>query len=408
MKAPILRRTKIDLAITAGLSALTLIGIAGVWATAPSRNVDHQPGEAITVNATEVNFAAPAATEVFQVAGDPFNQRAIISSGLIISTEITEDSSTIRAINPENGEEVWHYSRDRKLCSLSQAWDNVIMDFHSGRGCGDVVSVHGATGEYVTTRSASASNEVAPISSNDRVGIVSPERVELWRSDLVRTVEYGDVPIKQEAEQQPHEECTISSALTRTEILAVVEQCDDHYWLRLQKTTPHDSREPSIIQDFDLGTNPAQVVAVNQTGAAVYISSANPEIIAYNELNEQTARSLVAPAPLADTTSGLFTPQTGDLPHHMTWFDGQRLYLFAPSKLNLSQIFENALGAGAATNDRLLIPISQGIAVANWTTGEIESTIAVDRHGYTGPITLSVNNGYIVEKRGSEIVVLKT
>ena len=142
-----------------------------------------------------------------------------------------------------------------------------MASYKTGVGCGDTVAIEAATGEYDSTRSAVSSENVVPVSSNDRVGTVSTDRIDLWRSDMVRTVEYGDVEAKQEPDKQPHEDCTISSALTRTENLALTESCPDKpgtTWLRFQDTTPDDSREPDIAADVDIATDGARLVAVGQ------------------------------------------------------------------------------------------------------------------------------------------------
>src|SRR5699024_5208339 len=165
--------------------------------------------------------------------------------GLLISN----DAHSITAHNPD-GSVAWTYSRDNvEICSLSTAWNRVVTTFRTGRGCGDVVSIDALTGEYADTRSATNSDEVSSISPNARLGTVSSDRVDVCRSDSVRTVEYGDVDAKQEPNLQPYEDCTINSALTRTELLVLSESCPgdnviDH--LRFQTTTPEDSREPEV------------------------------------------------------------------------------------------------------------------------------------------------------------------
>lgn len=170
----------------------------------------------------------------------PGQYRAISAHGLSIS----HDGDVLTATNAD-GSTAWTYTRsDADLCSLSTAWGKVVATYRTGVGCGDTVAINAATGEYDSTRSAINSPDVVPVQSNDRVGTVSAGRIDLWRSDLVRTVEYGEVEAKQEAQKQPHEECTISSALTRTENLALTESCPEELhttWLRFQNTTPEDS-----------------------------------------------------------------------------------------------------------------------------------------------------------------------
>ncbi|AGF71776.1 hypothetical protein A605_03825 [Corynebacterium halotolerans YIM 70093 = DSM 44683] len=321
---------------------------------------------------------------------------------------ITNDGTTVTATD-QAGESVWSYGRDREICSVGTAWNKVVVTYRSNAGCGDVVALSAATGGYSATRSAIASEEVVPVTSNDRVGTVSTERVELWRSDLVRTVEYGEVEAKQEAGMQPNEDCAITSALTRTDLLAVSEDCPGDEGvtrLRLQEANPEDSREPEIIRDIAVEGDDARLVAVGQEAATVYVPGPEPTLVSYDADGLETERRPVAPAPPAEETALPFTAATADLPHHMTWFDGERLYLFTPAELTVDHVFEDALGTGVAVGGRLLYPTAEGIAVANWESGMVERVIPVDRAGHTGGVSLGLAGGTVVEKRGDEIVGL--
>ena len=304
---------------------------------------------------------------------------------------------------------VWTYTRDVPLCSLSKAWGTIVADFRTGIGCGDVVSINSASGTYHATRSSLASTDIVPISSNDRVGIVSQERVELWRSDLVRTVEYGDVPAKAEPAQQPHEECEISSALTRQELLAVVEACpgeDNTYeYVRLQKTTPEESRKPEISSDIALPGTGNEIVAIGESAVAIY-SPERASILTYNTKGQMTHEHAVSESPLVHNHKGVFGAQVADLPHNMTWFDGNRLYLFLPSMMTVSHEFDDAVGTGIALAENLIYPTESGLNVADWDTGKIIRKIPVDRNGYSGPVSLGFTGNTIIEKRGNELVGL--
>ena len=271
------------------------------------------------------------------------------------------------------------------------------------------MAIDAATGEYDSTRSAINSDEVVPISSNDRIGTVSTDRIDLWRSDMVRTVEYGDVEAKQEPDKQPHEDCTLSSALTRTENLALTESCPDKpntTWLRFQDTTPDDSRQPDIAADVDIATDGARLVAVGQKAAAVYRPGPHPSIESYNNEGKKLDSSPAEPSPAIDTGDSPFAPATADLPHHMTWFDGSRLYLFKPSDLSVDRIVDRAIGTPVAVDEQMLVPTKEGIAVMDWSTGKTLRTVSVDRGAYRGAVYLTLAGDTIVEARGDKVVGL--
>jgi hypothetical protein len=403
-----LRNTKRDWLIVAAIAVVSTVAVFGAVATAPIRHSVLSPAAETFTYPLNIGLLANDYQQAWSRPGDDFQSRPVVAAGLIISTTTHDGNSIISAINPSNGEEVWRYSRDVALCSLASAWDSVIATYRTGVGCGDVVRIDAPSGTYKHTRSAIAPNDVLPVVSNDRVGIVSDTRLELWRSDLVRTLEYGDVEAKNEPELQPNEDCVISSALTRTDNTAVLETCDGIEWVRLQKTTPEESRSPEVTQDILLSGTGNQLVAINSTGVAVY-NPKIPEIISYDGSGAVTAQQPVAPAPLVNSTnpSHAFAPSIADLPHNMTWFDGDRLYLFKPSELSISRVFEDAIGTGVAMGGLLLYPTAEGWNLANWDTGEITRSVAIDRAGYTGSVSLATSGDAVVEKRGTELVALR-
>lgn len=395
MSAP-LQRTPRDLIATGVVSAVSLLAVVGVWATAPIRSAELTPA-AEEVSVEEQLLEVPAGlVKSFTLDSStlPGQHRPLVAGGLLISN----DGHNVFAHDPA-GEEVWRYERDREICGIGTAWQAVTIAYRNNAGCGDAVSITASSGEYKSTRSAPAPDEVVMTTSNDRVGIANEERVELWRSDLVRTVEYGDVPAPQEANQQPHADCTITSALTRTELLAVTEQCPDGTWLRLQDTTPEDARKPEITQNIQLEDPASRLVAIGQSDVAVHTGS---QILAINGEGETTQRLI---SPKLDV-AGFYSPATADLPNHMSWFEGNRLYLFDPAGLKVTQVFMDAIGTGIVVGDKLLYPVENGISVTDPIFGVQEKILPVQRGAHTGEVSLALAGGTIVEKRGEQLVGL--
>lgn len=407
-----LRRTKTDLIATATIGAVAALCIGTVWVTSPISHSELSPAAQQFVSPPALASAPAAVAEKWKASSPavPKLHRPLVVDGVVVQA----NSGTVSALDPATGEQIWSYERDLEVCSLGVSFGSVVATYRNSAGCGDVTQIDAKTGKYRATRSAPSVDNVVPVSSNDRVGTVSPERVELWRSDLVRTVEYGDKEAKQEPNMQPHEECTISSALTRKDLLAIAETCPDqpnNTMLRLQSTTPEDSRKPKAKADVAVAHPDAQVVSVGQTIAAVYVPSTPPRLISYEDKGTEKARLDVKESPLVtkhlearDGTA--FSPDIADLPHHMTWFDGTRLYLLNPATLAAEIIFEGALGTGTAIGDRIIFPVANGLAVGNWSNGTIERTIPVNRGDYQGPVTVALAGNTIVEKRGDSLVGL--
>lgn len=395
-----LRRTRNDLIITGVLTAVALIAVVSAWATAPIRGSELTPAPEPFVATTSLTNVPENLEEIWQITDTtPGTHLPVTSAGVIITSE----GNTLRAHTPD-GQVIWTYERDVDLCALSAGFDAAVATYRTGVGCGDVVAINATDGQYKATRSSNADDEVTPIASNDHVGTVGPERVELWRSDMVRTVEYGEVEAEQEANQQPFPECSITSAMTRKELLAVTENCPDGgTFLRLQPTTPEDARMPDVTQSVALQSPDARLVAIGTDSAAVYVENPTPTIVSYNNdgvvLHEQPVDEIDFPAPP-------FSQATADLPHHMSWFNGSQLMLFSPDTLALTLKLDDAIGTGIAVDGSLLYPVVDGIAVTNWDTGEVSRIIPVNRGGFEGPVFLGLAGETIVEKRGSELVGL--
>lgn len=354
-----LRRTRGDLVATAAVTAVSLAVVAGVWLTSPIRGSELTPAAGEFTAAPVLDTVPDSLSPAWSLDDAPLPgvHRPVIVDGLVV----TYADRTVTASDPA-GETVWTYRRDLDLCSLGAAWGRVVTTWRAANGCGDVISLDADSGQYTATRSSISPDEVVAVASNDRIGTVGAERLELWRSDLVRTVEYGEVEGVQEPHLQPHPDCRITSALTRTEHLAVTEVCPDGQgtWLRFQETTPEESRSPEILADVELSGPGARLVAVSQAAAAVFDDG---ELVTYLADGREAGRVAV-PAASGDGDGTLpFAPVTADLPHHVSFFDGERLYLLGPDDLEVRQVVEDAAGTGVAVGGRLLAPTSEGLSL---------------------------------------------
>ncbi|WP_291314649.1 hypothetical protein [Corynebacterium sp. UBA2622] len=397
---PPLRRTRGDLIATAVIAAVSVILLIAAVLTAPVRASHLNPAGRELEKTGRLSAAPSSLSESFRLRDNSPGPRPIVADRLII----TYADHTLTATTPE-GETAWTYSRDSDLCSLAQAWGKVVADYRGPAGCGDVVALTALTGQYAGTRSAVAPEQVAGISSNDKIGYVSTSRVELWRSDLVRTVEYGAVEAPQEAGMQPNR-CSLTSALTRTELLAITEKCGDGTFLRLQDATPEDSRKPEIHSSVALPEG-AYLVAVGQGAAAVY-DPATSRVTSYKKDGSELASTAVAQLSGGATVDGtLHVLPTADLPHHMMFYGGGHLLTFDPSTLAVTGTFDGARGTGAAVGDRLIFATDTGLAVANADNNATEQIIPVDRGGYRGEVYVDSAGAGVVEKRGSEVIYLK-
>ena len=122
---------------------------------------------------------------------------------------IVAEDRGVRAISLNDGTERWHYRRDIPLCALSGSDGQVFATFRGAAGCGETVALKPDSGQYVATRKSIAADSPAAVRSNSYAGVYDSGFLELWRSDLVRVVEYGKIPASPEPKMQPHPELSL-------------------------------------------------------------------------------------------------------------------------------------------------------------------------------------------------------
>lgn len=414
--------------VAAAITVLVLLVVAGTWFFSDSRSTSHEtagPGEAIAPS--DADAPVPESLdEIWRAESEPSDTGEPIT---VEGAAIVRDGNRVTGVDTADGSEVWSYSRDRELCGMTANWSRVVTVYQGPKGCGDATSLDAATGEYQDTRSALADEDVQLFRSLDSVGLLGTDRVELWRSDLVRTVEVGHVEAPVNSEAQPLDGCRFTSAQARKDLLAVMADCgreDGKHTVSLQKAVPDEANEPEVTHEFTVPAD-AELVGIAQEAAVIYVHGSGTR--AEDDEDYEGSRFQVLhtdggfnqypadPSPVmaaraddstdAATTDGsLFVPETGDLPHNMTWFDGERLIGFGPTDLD-QRFSVPALGTGAAMGDRLLAPVEDGIAVVDWSDGNVERVIPVDRGDYTGPVHLRVQGAVVVEQRGGTMVALR-
>lgn len=419
-----LRRNRIASAIL--IIAVVLV-IGWTWAASPARKVDRSETTAPASSATQ----APAANDpeaMPHTLRPVWSTESSASTGahtvsptpLVMDTSlIVAEDKGVRAISLNDGTERWHYRRNIPLCALSGSDGQVFATFRGAAGCGETVALKPDSGQYVATRKSIAADSPAAVRSNTYAGVYDSGLLELWRSDLVRVVEYGKVPASPEPEMQPHPECSIISALTRVELLAVVNNCDGHGRLVMQEANPEESRKPEVKSDIDLGpvTADMSLISIGQDTAAVLsdnrirVFRMDGTMLTELALNETSLRS--APTEANSAGDAPRVPFTTDLPHHMTWWSPRGLLGFRPSTLTPAFEFPEATGTPAPWGEHIFMPVGDGIAVLNATTLEIIDTLPVptaaksthldSANNPESPVQLAVVGDTLLVQRGQSV-----
>ncbi|HEY5852703.1 MAG TPA: hypothetical protein VIW24_01305, partial [Aldersonia sp.] len=243
--------------------------------------------------------------------------------------------------------------------------------------------------------------------SADGTYVVSlgPNRLEVWRSDLVRTLEYGYVDAPVNPHSQPRSGCALNSAVSSASRVAVLERCpgDDGDRLTVLDPAPEDPTKPEEKGSTVLtGIDGARVLATAGERVLVYLPEAaaqTPRLVVYDSTTTIVAEyGLNNPLP-ADAT-------VADAGASTLLWTGNSVIALREADFSPEWTAADALGPGATMGGRILVPVTGAIAVLDVTTGQEVRRIPADRGVVSGPIRTAVLGGTVVEQRGSEVVAL--
>ena len=167
-----------------------------------------------------------------------------------------------------SGEEQWSYSHAERFCAATYYADVLVAAFDGASGCSDVTALDPTAQQYSNTRQSAFPDTMELTSTWRHALALSPDRLEIWRDDLVRTIEYGSVEAPQEAGMQPRSGCTLGSAALTDEHFAVAERCpgDDSMRLTVSETVPEDNRKPEEIASDVTGADDLWVLGMTDEG----------------------------------------------------------------------------------------------------------------------------------------------
>lgn len=399
------RRTPVDLLIVAIIGVVVVVAGVAIWATSSVQNTESDPSPA-AAQAPAVATAVPAAfTEAWR-APSGATAGPVIVGGVVV----TGDGQTVIGRDPTTGRELWSYKRDLQLCGVS-GWnasgrDYAIAVYRNTRGCSEVTALYGANGKRATSRTSDADDSLDFSSDRDYIVAQGDTRLEAWRSDLVRTIEYGRVDAPVNPQSQPRTGCELVSSAVGSPKVAVIERCgiEPGYRLTVLGATL-DSDEKlqefgsSIITD-NVGS-PPRIVGVGDSGIAVYVSTPSPVLETYAfDGTLQNRTTLLGEAVGIDskpiTSGGL-----------ITFWTGKATVVLDAKTLQARFQVPETLGPGVVMAGSLLLPSPTGISEHNLTDGRPIRSIPVQRNGYNGGvITLGLIGQQLVQQWGPVVSTL--
>ncbi|CCQ17072.1 putative uncharacterized protein [Rhodococcus sp. AW25M09] len=411
------RRTRADLVAVAVIAVVSVVAAGTAWFTGDARGTTSVPAGEPLPRIEPATTVPAALTELWRASSEATEATRTPVPVVTDFGVVTADGGSVVGRSPRSGEQSWSYTRDLPLCSVVSSWNTAVAVYRDDRGCSQVTELDGSTGQRAAQRTSDADDAVRLSSDGTYVTSRGASRMELWRSDMVRTLEYGRVDAPVNPGSQPRTGCTLLSSASTNSRTAVLEQCPGEAAARLTllKPAPKDATEPeeygsTVVPELVPGPDSptaGTIIAVTGSVVALHIPAENgmPDRVGLYDDTASRISEFDLPADLSPTKdSPKSTAQTAG--SVFTWFTGTGVQAFDATSLSPSWSVPGALGSGSVMAGRLVVPVPDGIAVVDLATGTSITDIPVDRGDYSGPIQTSVIGDVIVEQRGTDVVAL--
>lgn len=395
----------------AAIAAAVVIAGAAIWWTSDARATVLRPASDTSANPQSA-VMVPTALSQRWTAASPATGSPVVVSG----TLITGDGPQMTGRDPNTGEQRWSYARGVDLCAVSWIYRQAVGVYPDSRGCGQVSTVTAATGMRGPSRTSYADKTVTVTSEGSAVLSAGRTRLELWRSDMVRVLSYGEIDARVKPSARGRGQgCILVSAAASSAAVSVLESCAGQADLQLTLLRPaKDEDEPEQQHVPDLGVaadSGARVLAVTEsdtgTNTAVYLPTPEPRVEVFDQTGTVIAKTLLPAEPTAASAAVTVSRPTGLI----CWWTGDAVLVFDSGTLAYRYTIGASgpavpLGPAAIMADRLLIPVTGGVGVYDQKTGAPERVIPVSRPAGVSSVFPVVSGPMILEQRDDSVVGL--
>jgi hypothetical protein len=388
----------------AAIAVVVAVAAVLIWWTSDARATISRPAVVPPPNPTPAR-TVPSSLRQLWTATNTATSRPVV----VGATVVTADKRMVDGRDPDTGESRWSYARDSDLCAVSWVYRYAVAVYRDDRGCGQVSAIDGATGRRGPARTSYADQHVTLTSDGTTVLSAGNTRLELWRSDMVRMLSYGEIDARlKPSAHGVHTGCALTSAAASSAAVSVLEACPKAADLRLTLLRPakeEDEPEQRFVPESGIAPGSgARVLTVSDTNTAVYLPSPQPRVDVVDETGVTVASTLLAKPP--SPSSAVSRP--GNL---VTWWTGDAVMVFDAANLVYRYTIPAAgqavpLGPATMMAGRLLVPVTGGIGVYDPNTGTNERYLPVSRPPGTSAVIPAVSGSKVIEQRGDTVVAL--
>ncbi len=306
------RRRRIDRLVAALIAVLAIIAAVVVYLRSDARATTSETGSSVPAPAS-ASVLPTTLTERWSLPTDPAIGAVASPYGVVV----TADATTVTAHDAVTGDARWSYGRSNApLCAVGSGDTDAPGVTRRGkvRGimvvselndfCSQVMLLDPDTGERHYYRTSPNQPAGGLAFGGPYAAWMGPTLVELWRDDLVRTIQYGDQPNPPKpTPEQP--ECTFTDIGLAEEQFATIEHCPDagpNAQVVINWATPDSAPDKPDGQDvfkhdprarIDTGSPAARIVGVTADRVAVLVSGPTPAVVVYDVAGTETSRTPV-------------------------------------------------------------------------------------------------------------------
>lgn len=406
------RRTRADVVAAAAIAIVATVAGVVTWWTSDARATSSQSATEPVPAPTAARAVPQALTQLWTEAS-PATASPVVISG----TVVTGDGRRVQGRDPVTGATRWSYARRSELCAVSWVYRYAVAVYPDSRGCGQVSAIDAVTGRRGPARTSYADPQVSVSADDNTVLAFGATRLELWRSDLVRVLSYGEIDarVKPSAQGVGHG-CTLLSAAGGAAAVSVLEACPDQSDVRLTVLHPgKEEDEPDLryLPQPGVGADAgARVLAVAAAGGdaihtAVYLPAPQPRVEVIDQ-NGATVATMVLPQPPSPASAALTVSRPTGL---VSWWTGDSVLVLDAATLAYRYTIPAVgsavpLGPAATMAGRLLVPVRGGVGVYDAATGAFERTIPVSRPPGVDAVFPRVCGTTVLEQRGDTLAAL--
>jgi hypothetical protein len=399
------RRSRADLLAAGAIVVVVAVTAALIWWTSDARATINRPALVPAPNPTPTHTVPVSLKQLWTAASAATAQPVAVGG-----TVVTGDGRTVDGRDPVTGAVRWSYARDSDLCGISWVYHYAVAVYRDDRGCGQVSTIDGSTGRRGPARSSYADKHVDLSSDGTTVLSAGDTRLELWRSDMVRMLSYGEIDARVKPSSMGLQTgCRLLSAAGGSTAVSVLEACGAQTNLRLTLLRPskeEDEPDQRDVPEPGIGADSgARVLTVSETRTAIYLPKPQPRVDVLDETGVIMASTLLPKPPSPSSV----VSRSGSL---VTWWTGDAVMVFDAVNLTYQYSIAGAgssvpLGPATMMADKLLVPVTGGIAVCDPVTGGDERFLPVSRPpGGRSAIIPAISGSQVLEQRGNTVVAL--